>query len=93
MRIIEGFKISEYGDGTYVAEAEGELQEKYPQKIQMGISGAFLWDYLTRGEDVTRKQLIDKLGNFFENGAEEEKITADVDLFLDFMRKLGILVE
>ncbi len=95
MRIIDGFQVSRMDTGVFVAEpVTEEAIGVFPNKIQMGLSGAFLWDLLTEeGQQYTREQLVDKLGNMYENGTSMENLSRDVDVFLNFLRDNSLLIE
>ena len=90
MKIRQGFEVSQDPSGMYIARAVGDLQQQFPQAIQMGLSGAYLWDLLTR-RDCTRTELIYELENFFELDVDTDSIARDVDMFTGFLREQGIL--
>ena len=92
MKLIDGFEVTQAPNGMYVAKAVGDRAKEFPQGIQMGLSGAFLWDQLLQ-EDCTRTELIFRLENFYECDVDTDQIAADVDLFTGFLRDNGLLVE
>lgn len=92
MRIKDGFEVKQEEGGYYVARAVGERAKEYPQAIQMGLSGAYLWDLLTQG-DCSKIELVLKLEALFDTEVSTDQITADVDVFLNFLRQQGLLEE
>lgn len=92
MKIKSGFEIAEDTPGIYVARATGERAKEFPGGIQMGMSGAFLWDYMSQ-KDCDRAELILCLDSFYECETSTEQITADVDMFVSFLRANNLLEE
>lgn len=92
MRLKNGFELEETGAGIYVARAVGERAEEFPQAIQMGLSGAYLWDLLTQ-EDCSTAEMILRLSGLFDTDVPTERIAADVDTFVNFLRENHLLEE
>lgn len=92
MRIKDGFEITQVSDSVFVASATGDRAKEFPDGVQMGLSGAFLWDLMTK-QDCDRTQLIFSLENFFEYDIPAERLAEDVDVFVNFLKAGGYLVE
>ncbi len=92
MRLKDGFEVSQEADGYYVARAVGERAEEYPQAIHMGLSGAYLWDLLTR-KDCTEMELVLRLEGLFDIPVETAQVMADVQMFVGFLRQQNLLEE
>lgn len=92
MKIKSGFEITEDTPGIYVARATGDRAKEFPGGIQMGLSGAFLWDYMSK-HDADRAELIFRLDGFYESEPSTEQITADVDMFVSFLQANNLLEE
>lgn len=92
MKIKHGFELSQEEAGIYVARAVGDLKKEFPDAVQMGLSGAFLWDQMTE-KDMSRAELIFALDNFYECATDSNQIAADVDMFTGFLRENGFLEE
>ena len=92
MKLKDGFEVNEEQMGLFVARATGERAEEFPQPIQMGFSGAYLWDLLTK-EDLSRADLIFRLDNLYECEQSTEQIESDVDMFVGFLREMKLLEE
>ena len=90
MKIKNGFEISESQPGIYVARAVGERAEEFPQGIQMGLSGARLWDMMTN-RDCTEVELIMALDSLYEAEVTNEQLKADVTMFVEFLRANNLL--
>ena len=92
MKIKSGFEVTQSEYGLYIARAVGERAEEFPNAIQMGLSGAYLWDQLSKG-DPDRAALIYGLESLYEFSAGTDQVAADVDMFLGFLRENGLLEE
>lgn len=92
MKLKDGFEVTQEDNGLYVARAVGDRAAEYPQAIQMGLSGAFLWDLLSRG-DCSRAELIMRLEGLFDTEVSTDQVAADVETFLTFLRQQNLLEE
>lgn len=90
MKIKDGFEITQDSGSIYIVRAVGPRAEEFPQAIQMGMSGAFLWDLMSKN-DCSRAELIFRLENLFECETSTEQVAADVDVFLSFLRENNLL--
>ncbi len=92
MKLKSGFEVRQEQDGYYVARAVGERAKEFPQAIQMGLSGAYLWDLLTH-KDYSEIELVIRLENLFDTEVDTAQVYADVKMFTEFLRQQGLLEE
>jgi hypothetical protein len=92
MKIKDGFEMTQVNKDYYVVKAVGPRAEEFPQAIQLGFSGAFLWDTLTK-EDCSTTDLVFKLDRLFEAETPVEQLTRDVETFVGFLKEYHLLEE
>lgn len=90
MKIKDGFEMTQVNKDYYIVKAVGPRAEEFPQAIQLGFSGAFLWDQLSKG-DYTVTELVLMLDHLFEAETPVEQLTRDVETFINFLRQYNLL--
>lgn len=88
MRIKNGF-VRKSIAGSEVVLAVGEAADRFNGTITLNGSGKLLWEALEAGCDAD--VLVQKILDSYE--IDEETARADVERFLDGLRKYGILDE
>ena len=88
MKIKHGFILRSVG-GNRMVVATGEKSRQFGGMIRLNESGSFLWERLT--EETDRDLLIAAL--LEEYDVDENTARADVDRFLNTLRKAGVLDE
>ena len=88
MKIKDGFILRSVG-GNRMVVATGEKSRQFGGMIRLNESGSFLWERLT--EETNRGLLIAAL--LEEYDVDENTARADVDRFLNTLRKAGVLDE
>ncbi len=90
MKLKDGFEMTQVNKDYYIVKAVGARREEFPQAIQLGFSGAFLWDQLSKG-DYTVTELVLKLDHLFEAEVPVEQLTKDVETFVGFLKQHNLL--
>ncbi|MBQ3018354.1 MAG: PqqD family protein [Clostridia bacterium] len=87
MKIKKGFILRDVGGKTYVV-AVGELSKTFNGMVTLNETGKFLWQELEKG--ATKEELLVKMLSEFE-GAEEETVKQDIDMFISKLEKDKVL--
>lgn len=90
MKLKDGFEVTQISKDYYTVRAVGQRAEEFPHTIQLGFSGAFLWDALTQ-EDCTEDELVDKLDHLFEAETPTSQLRQDVRTLVDFLKQYDLL--
>ncbi|MEE0867631.1 MAG: PqqD family protein [Clostridia bacterium] len=85
MKVKDGFLLREVAGKTIVVPVGAELN--FSGMITLNETGAFLWNCLT--DMATEEELLAKLMAEYEIDSRTAK--ADIDSFLDKLKKLNIL--
>lgn len=85
MKVKEGFLLREVAGKSIVVPVGSELN--FSGMISLNETGSFLWNCLT--DTTTEEELLTKLMNEYDIDSEAAK--ADIDEFLEKLKKLDIL--
>ena len=86
MKIKKGFMLSSVG-GRNIVVAVGSAAAEFNGMITLNDSGAFLWKLLAKGS--TYDELV--LAMLAEYDVSEETAKKDIDVFLENVRKAGLI--
>lgn len=86
MKIKKGFMLRSVG-GRNIVVAVGNAAAEFNGMITLNDSGAFLWKRLSKGS--TYDELV--LAMLAEYDVSEETAKKDIDVFLENVRKAGLI--
>ena len=86
MKIKKGFMLRSVG-GRNIVVAVGSAAAEFNGMITLNDSGAFLWKLLAKGS--TYDELV--LAMLAEYDVSEETAKKDIDVFLENVRKAGLI--
>lgn len=89
MKVKNGFVVRKIGEDSF-AVAVGERSMEFNGMVRLSPSGELLWNALTEGSDTDA--LVKLLLSEYPD-AVEDKVKADVNSFLETLRKAGLLDE
>ena len=86
MKIKDGFLLRQFGE-DYIVVAVGDDSENFNRLITLNSVGAFIYEVLQK--DCSYDEILNKITEKYE--VEESLAKGDLDIFLENMRKVGLL--
>lgn len=88
MKVKEGFILKKMGTQAVVV-AVGSASKIFNGMIKLNETGELMWGMLTKG--ATKEELVEAILKEYET--TEETASADVDRFIETLKKPGIIEE
>ncbi len=86
MKVREGFVLKKIGTQAVVV-AVGSASKIFNGMIKLNDTGELMWKKLTEG--ATKEELVEAILEEYET--TEDKVSSDVDRFLETLKKAGII--
>ena len=88
MKIKKGFVLQKVG-GSYLACATGKLAKEFSAMVKLNSTGAFLWNSIIDGNDISKEALIAKFAEAYS--IDKDVAERDVEGFIGTLSSEGIL--
>ena len=86
MKIKDGFMLRQFGE-DYIVVAVGENSDSFNRLITLNSAGAFIYQILQN--DISYEDVLGKITDKYDVDSSVAK--ADLDVFLDNVKKAGLL--